>query len=284
MRIIFAALFFAFTANATESASEPKLRIHSPSEEKTFTRAELLKRPGVKTLILADDQAYKSKNTNYTAVPLAELFEGMTMPEDATISFVALDGYSAAINKDRVLNKDPKKSIAYLAVETADKPWPALKASQSPQSAGPFYLVWENPSFSQIQPEEWAYELAGFEIKPSLQSQFPHIFPDPNLPENSPVRKGFKAFTANCFACHTMNGEGSSQLGPDLNIPYGPTEYLRPGFLEKQIRNPQSVKYNPQGKMHGFDPKELPEADLKNIIAYLNHMTHRKIPVPTSAH
>ena len=108
--------------------------------------------------------------------------------------------------------------------------------------------------------------------------RFPLIMPDASVPANSPVRRGFVAFQRTCFACHTLNGQGDAKLGPDLNIPHNPTEYLSDDLLRAFIRDPQTLRHWPQAKMHGLDRNTLPDADLDAVLAYLRHMAGRKAP------
>ena len=264
-------------AKSNVTNSEPRIVISLPGHEIAFTRAQLLADPHLEDMTVEKDPAYGGHTKTYRAIPLWRLFEGKTVSTDATLLFSCLDGFSAPISAERVLNHDPKKSIAYIAVESPAAPWPAIKPKASDASAGPFYLIWQHPEKSKVVIEEWPFQLAGFTVKPSIESQFPHIAPSEKIGANDPVRKGYKLFTQNCFACHTMNGDGAAQMGPDLNIPFNPTEYLRPGFLKKQIRNPQSVKRWTQGKMPPFKPDGLSDADITAIEAYLKHMTKRKI-------
>ncbi|MNP11251.1 hypothetical protein D3C76_1034280 [compost metagenome] len=65
-------------------------------------------------------------------------------------------------------------------------------------------------------------------------------------------------------------------MGPDLNIPFSPTEYLSGDFLRRYIRDPQSLRQWPQAKMPGFDQAVLPDAELDKLVAYLRHMAGRK--------
>jgi cytochrome c1 len=76
--------------------------------------------------------------------------------------------------------------------------------------------------------------------------------------------------------CHTLNGQGTSQLGPDLNIPFNPTEYMAEKYLRQLIRDPQSLRRWPQSKMAGFSPKDLPDGELDQIVAYLRSMIGQK--------
>ena len=79
------------------------------------------------------------------------------------------------------------------------------------------------------------------------------------------------------MACHRMNGAGDSQFGPDLNIPYNPTEYFSGDFLTRYIRNPQSLRRWPQGKMPGFSVEVLSDKELAELVDYLRHMAGRKV-------
>ena len=82
------------------------------------------------------------------------------------------------------------------------------------------------------------------------------------------------------MACHTLNGGGDSTAGPDLNIPYNPTEYLRPEALRRLIRDPQALHRWPEGKMPASDSKTLPDRELAQLVAYLRHMADRKVAPP----
>ena len=90
------------------------------------------------------------------------------------------------------------------------------------------------------------------------------------------IRAGFAAYQKNCMACHRLNGAGDAEFGPDLNIPYNPTEYFTGDFLRQYIRNPQSLRRWPQGRMPGFSEQVLAPAELERLIAYLQHMSQRK--------
>src|ERR1019366_3234186 len=96
------------------------------------------------------------------------------------------------------------------------QPWP--KHLKDGKSSGPFYLIWDHPEKSKISKEEWPFQLESFEVKGNFAEQFPHVVPDPSVKENDAVMKGYKSFTKNCFACHSLNGEGLAHVGPDLNI------------------------------------------------------------------
>ncbi|MGB6144786.1 MAG: cytochrome c, partial [Rhodanobacter sp.] len=127
-----------------------------------------------------------------------------------------------------------------------------------------------------VGPEQWPYQLATIRRADSMAARFPAMLPDPRTPADSAVRRGLAVFQRTCFACHTLNGAGDARLGPDLNIPHNPTEYLRADLLRGYIRDPQSLRRWPQAKMPGFDTRALSDADLDDLLSYLRHMAGRK--------
>ncbi len=136
--------------------------------------------------------------------------------------------------------------------------------------------MWTHPQAAHVGPEQWPYQLAAIRKLAGVAERFPALLPDPALPSDSDVQRGFAVFQRSCLACHTLNGQGDAKLGPDLNIPHNPTEYLRADLLRAFIRNPQSLRQWPQAKMQGFDTQALSDADLDAVLAYLRHMAGRK--------
>ena len=240
---------------------------------RTWQTAELLQHPTAQTLHIVDDVSYK-RDMTYRAVPLATLLEGIT-PDDH-LQAVALDGFAAELAADPLLSQTGAK--AWLAIEDPAHPWPPLGAGK--HSAGPFYLVWTDPQAGHISPEQWPYALATLKRLPPVAERFPALRPDPALTPDSPINQGFALFQKNCLACHRLNGAGDAQFGPDLNIPYNPTEYFGADFLKRYIRDPQSLRQWPQARMPGFAPNVLPDAELEQLISYLQHMAKRKVTTP----
>jgi len=244
-------------------------------QTRRYGRDELLHSPLAEQITIDNDPTYHKKMV-YTAVPASLVFGGAEFEEGTTLLFSCADGFSAPISAEKILNLNPLTASAYIAIEDPAAPWPQIGKGGSQKSAGPFYLIWRSPAGGQIHPEEWPYQLVSFELKPSVAKQFPDIMPDAKLAATSPVRKGFQLFLQNCFSCHTLNGEGAAAMGPDLNIPMNPTEYLKPGIIEKLVRNNQSIHLWPKAQMSKFGPEALSDADIKNIVAYLKHMAGRK--------
>ena len=235
-----------------------------------WSTAALLARPDVQFINVPSDVAFR-RAMRYRAVPLAGLLHGVSAADH--LQFVGADGFAAEIPAALILNK--RGSEAWLAIEEPHQRWPELPDQHG--SAGPFYVVWTKPQAARIGPEQWPYQLATIHKLDSVAARFPAILPDPALSASSPVRRGLAVFQRTCFACHTLNGAGDAKLGPDLNIPYNPTEYLDARLLRAYIRNPQSLRRWSQAKMPGFDPQALSDADLDALLDYLRYMAEHKV-------
>lgn len=253
------------------SASAAGLRIDLGHGARLWTTAQLLARPDAATVTIRDDVAFH-RTMRYRAVPLRALLPDLRA--DQHLQFIAADGFAAEIPAAAILNR--RGAQAWLAVEDPARPWPALAGNG--KSAGPFYLVWTNPQAARIGPEQWPYQLAAIRALAGVDARFPAIVPAATA--DAAVRHGFEVFKRTCFACHTMNGEGDAKLGPDLNLPHNPTEYLRADLLRDFIRNPQSLRRWPQAKMQGFPAQSLSDADLDAVLAYLRYMARHKAGNP----
>lgn len=236
---------------------------------KAFETAALLKR--ALDVTIPGDVAFR-RTTHFRAVPLLSLLPGLQRGQH--LQFVARDGFVAEIPADVLLNTQGAK--AWVAVEDPAHPWPGI--AENPNGAGPFYLVWTNPTAAGISPEQWPFQLASIRALSGVDARFPAIVPDSTVPVGSEIQHGFAVFKRTCFACHTLNGEGDSKLGPDLNIPNSPTEYLRADLLRAYIRNPQSLRRWPEARMQGFPTQaSLSDADLDAVLAYLQYMAEHKV-------
>jgi mono/diheme cytochrome c family protein len=235
-----------------------------------WSSAQLLAHPQAQSVEISNDVSYK-RNMHYRAVPLAVLLEGV-QPGDH-LQLVASDGFAAELSAAPTLSQTGGQ--AWLAIEDPAQPWPALGTGKP--SAGPFYLVWQNPAASQIGPEQWPFQLATIRTLAPVAQRFPQLLP---AADASPaVQAGFAQYQKNCMACHRLNGAGDSQFGPDLNIPHNPTEYFSGDFLTRYIRDPQSLRRWPQGKMPGFSEALLSHSEIANLVDYLTHMAGRKTAV-----
>lgn len=255
------------------AAADPELTVTIAGRTATYAPAALLGLPAAASVTIPNDVAYKHEMT-FRAVPIASLLAGVT-PDD-TLRFVASDGFVATIPAAPLLSRSGV--VAYLAVEPADAPWPALKP-EAPATAGPFYLVWLHPERGNITPEQWPYQVARIEAVAPLLKRYPMLAPAASLSAHDAARRGYAVFEKNCSVCHTLNLGGDATVGPDLNVPYNPTEYMRVDALRRLIRDPQSLRRWPAAKMPAFEKKLLSDHDLSDLLAYLRHMADRKVSV-----
>ena len=277
LRRLFATAVGAAVTIAGGAAAEPSLTVAVGGKTAIYTAAGLLSLPAATTVTVPADAIYK-RGMSYRAVPLAALLGGAGADDD--IRFFAADRATATIRAPLLLAKGPGL-VAWLAIETADAPWPPLKAGDA-ATAGPFYLVWSGTDKSAAAAVPWPYQIARIEEVQAAAKRFPMLLPAARVAANHPIRAGFVVYQKQCMPCHTLNGGGDSTLGPDLNVPYNPTEYLRPEALRRLIRDPQSLRHWPAAKMPAFDAKTLPDHELAELLAYLRHMADRKVAPPAA--
>jgi len=257
-------------------ASEPALTVIIGGKAVTHTASDLLAQADVVTVTIQRDIAY-GRSMTYRAIPIAALLSGVGPA--ASIRFAASDGFATTLPARQLVAREENGARAYLAIEPGDAQWPSLRAGD-PASAGPFYLVWTQPERGRIVPEQWPYRIARIEEAAPLAVRFPAIVPAAGLPADGSVNRGFAVFTRHCIVCHTLNLGGDASIGPDLNVPFSPTEYLRADALRRMIRDPQSLRRSPSTRMPAFDTAILSDRELNDVLAYLRYMANRKVPVP----
>lgn len=271
MRIAMAGLLAVCWVGTSVAAT---LKIGIDGTVREYASAALLADPRARDVQVPADVAYK-RPMGFRAIPARALLEGV--PAGATLRFTATDGFAAEMPAALLLSGEAE---ALLAVEPVGSPWPPL--ARGKPSAGPFYLVWLKPEAGHIGPEQWPYQIARIDVLSGLAERFPALLPAAGA--SAQVQAGFATFQKNCMACHRLNGAGDAQMGPDLNIPLSPLEYLGEAHLRTLVRNPQNLRRWPQARMPGFAPEVLPDAELDALLAYLRHMSQRKvIAMPVAA-
>ncbi|MBA2127193.1 cytochrome C [Hyphomicrobium methylovorum] len=272
-RILWSFVFWVFVAN-TGVAAERALSLSIGDQKQRFTAAELFARSDTATLIVPNDVSYNREMT-YRAVPLLGLIGSAlkTVSVD-TIEARATDGFVSHIPSALVLKGADGGAVAWIAVEDPQAPWPNLPNQK--KSAGPFYLVWENPERSNVGREQWPYALASLSDAEDPIKRWPQLSVDEALPETSPEVRGRAAFITNCLPCHRLYGAGLGDIGPDLGKPMNVTQYMTEAGLRALIRDPKSVRTWPRQQMIGFDKATLSDADLSGLISYLTYLGKHK--------
>src|SRR5215204_1002064 len=256
-----------------DALADPVLNVMIGDQARRYGRDELLLRSDVARIVVPSDVAY-GKTMSYSAVPVAALLAGLSVPAANVIESIALDGFAAQLPLHLLISTDPGKAIAWLAIEPADAPWPPLAGKAV--SAGPFYILWTGASAATIRSAQWPYQLAKLVSQPSPAARWPQLGVDPALPATHPDRAGLALFVTQCLPCHTLNGAGASSIGPDLNQPMNPTRYLTRDGLRALIRNPKSVRDWPGQQMPGFPADQMTDSEIDLVIGYLKHMAARR--------
>ncbi|MFC0666997.1 c-type cytochrome [Azotobacter chroococcum] len=260
-----ATLAFLLIASLPLAAAELSLEL--PGGTHRWSSAELLAHPQIRSLSIPADPTYR-RGMHYRALPLAVLLDGVG-PGDH-LQAQALDGFAAELPAAPLLRQEGAR--AWLAIEDPASPWPAL--GEGKPSAGPFYLVWSDPQMGDIGPEQWPFQIARIRLLAPLAERFPALLPAADA--DASIQAGFVLFQKHCLACHRLNGQGDARFGPDLNLPYNPTEYFHEAFLRRYIRDPQGLRQWSLGRMPGFSAEVLTEDELDRLLAYLRHMAGRK--------
>lgn len=248
-----------------------ELHLELAGKSHRWSSAELREHAQARDIEVVDDVAYK-RTMHYRAVPVRALLDGVE-PGDH-MQAVALDGFAAELPAALLLSE--RGATAWLAVEDPERPWPPLAPGKP--SAGPFYLVWQNPAAAHVGPEQWPFQMASLRTLAPVVERFPDMLPGRDA--SADVRAGFAQFQKHCLACHRLNASGDARFGPDLNVPYNPTEYFATDFLARYIRDPQGLRHWPEGRMPAFSEAALSDQDLGQLLAYLHHMAGRKVALP----
>lgn len=270
--IVFIAIVVAATAPRDTQAAGPTLSIVMDDMTRSLDRDALLARPDAVEITVPHDVAYATTMI-YRAVRLADLVNARSSA-DRVLEVEAKDGFVAQLPLDLINNRDPRLAVAYIAIDAVDQPWPAVPGKA--QSAGPFYVVWVGDRAASVPALEWPYQIVRMTVQDAPTRRWPALAVDATLAALDPARAGQSLFVSNCFTCHTLNRAGPAAVGPDLNVPMNPTEYLTEAGLRALIRDPRAVRAWPEQHMPGFAEEQLSDDDIGFIVAYLRHMAGRK--------
>ncbi|MGB3051013.1 MAG: c-type cytochrome [Polyangiales bacterium] len=222
-------------------------------------------------------EPYEHANVVFTALPLERVLDEAYGPAWRTreaILFSCRDGYEPTIPVRRVLDHR-----AFLAIDRpGDVGFTILKDEEGTTrriELSPFYVIWENLDNARVRTEGdygWPYQVVRIDLV-SFRSRFQEMAPPAN--SDAQVLAGFDAFVAHCSKCHTINGHGGT-IGPELNYPANPIEYMKDEWLRKWIDDPTRMRRAP--RMPPLNP-DLPDRAriIDEIVAYLGAMASHKV-------
>ena len=211
-------LLFAFAG----SLQAQSLKIADRQGGKTVTAQQLLADPATREIAIDKDSSYGRAMT-YRAMPVTEVLKGLSIGPEDYVDFVATDKFSIGIPARLLLRRDNKGPQAFLAIEPAAAPWPALP-DKGKETATPFYLVWQDAKPGEISPEYWVYKLASLEVTDSPYKRWPALNVAHDLPATHPARRGLDRYVTLCISCHRFKGAGEGEQGPDLGQPMNPVD------------------------------------------------------------
>ena len=251
------------------SSAAATLELQLRGRTHTLSDAQLRAMPGWQTIVIEADPAYHGRHS-YQALPLKTLLP--VLPAQGNLLFTANDGFVATIPNASFLGK----AQAWLALENPAAPWPALAAGKP--SAGPLYLIWTDTAGAHISSEQWPYQIAKIAETQALEQRYPQLQVQVDAAEPESAVRGLQVFIKNCATCHSLNGGGDAHIGPDLNLPYSPTEYFEAGMLRRLIRQPAAVRSWAQSSMPGFSVEIVSEPELNDLLIYLRQMARQRLP------
>jgi len=262
------AVLLAGVAGGPAVAAEPVVVVTAGGATRQFTSDELLAWLDVATLAVQHDGGY-GRPMSYRAVPLRALLSALPPDAADTIEARATDGFVAQLPRALIEGA----AVPWVAVEDLAHPWPHMPGKTL--SAGPFYLIWQDPERAGISNEQWVYALAALTAVPSPPQRWPAIAIDPSVSRDAPARRGQAVFIANCLPCHRLGGNGEGTVGPDLLRPMPAVAYFTEAGLRALIRNPANVRSWPAQLMPAFDAAAIGDSDIDAIIAYLGYLAVR---------
>ena len=268
-----ALLLGLWAAGVHAEPAQPILTTTAGAVTYHFTAAELRSRSDLANIQIPPHVDYNISLT-VQAVPLLDLLDVLPLEGFDRLEASATDGFVAQIPLTLIGAGKSGGSVAWIAVENPDRPWPKLPGKDA--SAGPFYLVWQYPERSHVANQQWPYMLEKLTAAQSPELRWPQLKVDAASPADAPARLGEDVFVIQCLPCHRLNGGGAAEIGPDLGQPMAVTEYMSETGIRALVRDPKSVRTWPQQQMPAFPPTILAETDLDGLIAYLKQIASQR--------
>src|SRR5215510_2200189 len=189
-------------ARVDAQPSQATLTITAGTVTTHVTTTDLLSRKDLARLQIPPHVDYEVSLT-LQAVPLLNLLAALPLERFDRLEASAADGFVAQIPLALIKAGESGGSVAWIAVENPDHPWPKLPGKDA--SADPFYLIWQYPERSQVANEQWPYMLERLTAVQSPELRWPQLQVNTALPADAPARLGKKVFAIQCLPCHRLN-------------------------------------------------------------------------------
>jgi mono/diheme cytochrome c family protein len=264
-RSVLAGALLLFAAGAQAQS----LKVADRQMAKSYSAQQLLADPAARDVIIASDFVYRRAMT-YKAMPVSELLKGLALGAEDYVEFTATDKFSIGVPARLLLRAGNSGPQPFLAVENPAAPWPAVP-EKGKETAGPFFLIWQDARPGEISSEYWVYKLASLEVTDSPYKRWPALNVADDLPAIHPARRGLDRYVTLCISCHRFKGAGEGEQGPDLGQPMNPVDYFQPDAFRKLLRSSKRVRDWPDRKMPSFIEDVLSDEDMEALIAWLTY-------------
>lgn len=249
-------------AGGARAADQPSLLFSvADKPERALDLAQLRAELVTHDIELFDPSYQKTKR--YRAFALKDVLkagfgDAWRNKDDSEVVFIALDGYRAVSDREKLSEEGGYIVFADLDVDSG---WEIM--GNKGLSPGPFYLVWLGDEQDTSNAYPWPWQLAEIALV-RFQDQYPAVYPA-GAPADSSVMRGYGLFKDRCVRCHAMNQQGG-KVGPDLNAPLSIVEYRSPMMIREFIRHPSRYRYT-----HMPDHEDFSDGDLDDLLDYLHH-------------
>ena len=253
--------------------SEPTLTFYFPDENgapgamrmRILTLSQIKKLP---TGPVAYNDPLFGKPKTYLAVKIKDLFDYGFGPNwrnsiYSDVEFTSTENYKAS-----ALTYTLRDDGGYLAIQDLrpnNSNWeefPSLGGRQSGLNPGPFYLLWEKVTQSDMNDYLWFWQMNTLKLM-RFEEKYPKVLPL-NAVKGTEVHDGYLLFRDYCVRCHSIDRQGG-KIGPDLGAPKNITSYRPEKDLFGYIKKASSYRYT---KMPDFD-QTISDEQIKKVLAYL---------------
>lgn len=212
--------------------------------------------------ILMDySRSYMGMDMTYRSILMKSLLMKLGVQKDFIVELIAKDNFAVYVPAHLFFQTSVKGSIAYLAIEPK-KNWPKLHNGTN-DSAGPYQVIWTNPSYSHISDEYWAWSVTHIAIHKTYPEN--ELMPPPKTNDDH-IKLGHDIYISHCASCHAIDNLGKGVIGPDLGGSHNPLNYYpKRSELKAFIRNPN--KFRP-GRMSGSSKAGMSDNELSALIDY----------------